>query len=379
MLVSEKLTQEELDLRIENFDASLDESLKDYISKIIRYETDHYVVNDPQKDDPIIIPDETISDNIDFFVTTYKEVIDLPYLKMNSYLRKVLSTRKLLKNNALMLYARKEFAKVDLNMKDDGESYFDLDYDSGDILDFGKIEKDEKANDVNIMKTDGARLLVEYLIKYRYGGIEMSQIELIIEQLEYDIQKLSEGNDINKNKNIKDIYNSMEVIKTIGKIDAGQNYIDTDWYRYFVSAMTYDKRAYKLLKEIVNDPNKAKFLIEKIFGPEMIAYFVARYKKFVDYAAAPSDVFIASASTLMFYALAKKIKSCMKSTDCKSLTYRGFIIHYMLDELSDNEIQAMTNMFKDVFDLYLANDSLTKILKKNDFYEIMIKAPKVAQ
>jgi hypothetical protein len=51
----------------------------------------------------------------------------------------------------------------------------------------------------------------------------------------------------------------------------------------------------------------------------------------------------------------------------------------MLDELSDNEIQAMTNMFKDLFDLYLANDSLTKILKKNDFYEIMIKAPKVAQ
>lgn len=383
MIMADKLDQEELDLQKLTKDDSevifdlsnTDEDLiKQFIKKVIRYKTDTYVVIDPHKDDPIIIPDTSIDDNIDFFVDEYKEVINIPYLDMNKYLSKIRIARKTLKYNDLLLHTRKQLAKVDLGMtNEDRESYFDINVDSGDILDYNKISKDQQTNKTDIEKTDGSRLLVEYLIRMRYGGKDMSQIDLIIEKLNFDIKNLNEGTDINKEKNIKDINNALDVISCVGDVEIGENYLNTKWYSYFIETIVYDARAVKIVKEIASDPARSRIFIEKIFGPDMMSAFEKKFSSTVNYTIAPTDVFIKSSVVLMFYTMAKKIKSYMKSKNCRSLIYRGYIIHYMLDELTDSQLLAMNNLFKDLFDLYLSNEKLTKILRKNSFYESMLE------
>ena len=376
-MVAEKLLDEELDLiNTDNDEGEPDDITKALVKRIIRYETDHYVVEDPKKEDPIKITDEDIDNNIDFFVSTYKDILDVPYLTMDRYLKATNKTRQTLKYNDLMLYARKEFAKVDLGMGG-GKSLFDMDYDNGDLIDLNKINKDEKENKENIIKADGARLLVNYMIKFKYGGLEMSQVDLIIEQLNDDVKKLEGGTDLNKDLNIKDIAKAINIIKEIGVVNDNERYMDTDWYKYFIETIVYDARAVKIVREIESNPNKAKALIDKIFGPEMVPAFIQKYKSSVEYGVAPSDDFIASAATLMMYTLAKKIKSNMKSSSSRSLIYRGYIIHYMLDPMNDNELKAMTNLFKDLYDLYLSNTKLASILKKNKFHSI-IAASKIS-
>jgi hypothetical protein len=376
-MVAEKLLDEELDLiNTDNDEGEPDDITKALVKRIIRYETDHYVVEDPKKEDPIKITDEDIDNNIDFFVSTYKDILDVPYLTMDRYLKATNKTRQTLKYNDLMLYARKEFAKVDLGMGE-GKSLFDMDYDNGDLIDLNKINKDEKENKENIIKADGARLLVNYMIKFKYGGLEMSQVDLIIEQLNDDVKKLEGGTDLNKDLNIKDITKAINIIKEIGIVNENERYMDTDWYKYFIETIVYDARAVKIVREIESNPNKAKVIIDKIFGPEMVPAFIQKYKSSVEYGVAPSDDFIASAATLMMYTLAKKIKSNMKSSSSRSLIYRGYIIHYMLDPMTDNELKAMTNLFKDLYDLYLSNTKLASILKKNKFHSI-IAASKIS-
>lgn len=376
-MVAEKLLDEELDLiNTDNDEGEPDDITKALVKRIIRYETDHYVVEDPKKEDPIKITDEDIDNNIDFFVSTYKDILDVPYLTMDRYLKATNKTRQTLKYNDLMLYARKEFAKVDLGMGE-GKSLFDMDYDNGDLIDLNKINKDEKENKENIIKADGARLLVNYMIKFKYGGLEMSQVDLIIEQLNDDVKKLEGSTDLNKDLNIRDITKAINIIKDIGIVNENERYMDTDWYKYFIETIVYDARAVKIIREIESNPNKAKAIIDKIFGPEMVPAFIQKYKSSVDYGVAPSDEFIASAVTLMMYTLAKKIKSNMKSSSSRSLIYRGYIIHYMLDPMDDNELGAMTNLFKDLYDLYLSNIKLASILKKNKFHSI-IAASKIS-
>jgi hypothetical protein len=378
-MVAEKLIQEEIDLQKLNPDSDEivpykdldDEAKKEFIKKIIRYEADHFVISDPHKEDPIFVSDESIDTNMDFFVDAYNEVINMPYLSLLAYLRKIKAARKSLKANDLLLYARREFARVDLGI-DDSESYFDLNYDSGDIIDFNAIKKDEAANKENIVKTDSTRLLVEYIIKLRYGGSDMSQVDLIVEKLEDDIRILNAGDDLNKEMNIKDITKAIDIIKCLGLVEENERYMDTKWYKYLIETIVYDERAVKLAKEMESNPKKAKHLIDKIFGPDMVIAFVDKYKRAVDYAAAPSDVFIKSAVSLLFYTMAKKVRSNMKSGSSRSLIYRGYLIHYMLDDIIPaNEMEAMTNLYKDLFDLYLSNVKLSKILKNNKFNEIV--------
>lgn len=384
MLVAEKLSQEELDLN-PNFGTDKDdiELRKQVVKNIVRYETDHFIINDPHKEDPIIISDSDIDANIDFFVSTYEDVLNIPYLSMDRRLKTIHRTRKSLKYNDLMLYTRKELAKVDLRMGD-SESFFDMDFDNGDIIDLNKINKDEKDNKIDIIKTDGARLIVEYMIRLRYGGMEMSQIDLIVEQLEYDIKLLESGDDLNKDRTIKDINKAIDIIKDIGVVrpnpdpmQENPGYMDTEWYKYFIETIVYDARAVKIVREIDSKPENAKQLIDKIFGPEMAPMFIQRFKSSVKYGVAPSDEFISSASILMLYTLAKKIRSSMKSGSNRSLIYRGYIIHYMLDVLDPNQLDNMTNLFKDLYDLYLSNTKLATILKKNKFSSI-VAASKMA-
>lgn len=372
-MLIDKLSEDQIKIYQEFENSENNITLEQFIKNVIRYESDHYVVVDPSKDDPIDVSDEVLDSEMKFFIDTYNEVIHLPYLDMNSYLNKIKITRKSLKYNDLMLYARKELAKVDLGMTDDdNDSFFDINFDRGDILDFNKISKDQETNDRDIQKIDGARLLVEYLTKMVYGGILMNQIELIVEKLNWDVRKLDEGTDLNKNKNIKDIINALSVIKTLGKVEENEKYMDTKWYSYFIETIVYDARAIKLVKEISSNPKKAKSFIEKIFGPNMISAFEKKYSDTVNYDVAPTDIFIKSSVILMLYTMAKKIKSYMKSKNCRSLIYRGYIIHYMLDELDESELAAMNNLFKYLFDLYLSNEKLTNILRKNSFYEILM-------
>ena len=66
-MVAEKLLDEELDLiNTDNDEGEPDDITKALVKRIIRYETDHYVVEDPKKEDPIKITDEDIDNNIDF-------------------------------------------------------------------------------------------------------------------------------------------------------------------------------------------------------------------------------------------------------------------------------------------------------------------------
>ena len=359
-MVIEELNAEELSFKPQiegQTDLDINSVTKDFIKNIVRYEVDHYVIDDPKTQDPIIVSDEDIDANIDFLVDVYNENMKIPYLDMNKNLNQMIHTRKILKSNELLLYARKEFAKVDLGMEDEYETNLAaLNTEMGDIVNFNKIKEDSVENDKNIKKTDSSKLLIDYLIKMRYGGKNMSQIELIVEKLSYDIERLNESTTIDKDRNIKELRRAINIIARIG--DDTNN----DWYKFFIDSVVTDKRALNLAKEIDRDYIKASNYIDKIFGPEMLNEFIKKYEA----AKALETNLNLSAfyfyAMLLFYTLSKKIESKMKSNDSRSLIYRGYIIHYMLDDLKDDELERMTKMFSDIFDAYMSNTSLRKKL-----------------
>ena len=343
----EELTNEEKDL-IVPFNLENPEDTKNFIKSIIRYETDHYVVTDYTKQDPIIISDDDIDKNMDFFVEAYNENMKIPYLDMVKNVRMAIRTRKMLKNNDITLYARKKFAEVDLGIDESNPKLSELSNDLGDIIDYNKLDDDIKENDINIKKTDGARLLVEYLSKMRYGGKDMSQIDLIAEKLNFDIERLNESTVIDKDRSIKELRRALDIIVKIGDES-------TEWSDYFKDSIVTDKRALNISKEISRDYNRAMKLIDEIFGPEMLNEFISKYEAASNKAFDSSFYFYAM---LLFYTLSKKIESKMKSSDSRSLIYRGYIIHYMIDSLTDDELNRMTAMFTDIFDKYRENKTL---------------------
>lgn len=191
----------------------------------------------------------------------------------------------------------------------------------------------------------------------------MSQLELIIEKLRFDIECLNKGTSTNKINDVASIEKSIELISNIGKPSDTSGH--ATWYNYFMERIVTDKRALNLAKEIDKDTDKATKYVEKIFGPYMIASFADKYSASVNYEiAVPTTNQLRASVFLMLYTLAKKIHSDMKSKDNRSLVFRGYIIHYMLDELTETENKDMTNMFKDLFDIYWANPKLLKILQK---------------
>lgn len=361
-MVIEELNAEELSFRPQiegQTDVDIDSVTKDFIKNIVRYEVDNYVIDDPKTQDPIIVSDEDIDDNIDFLVDVYNENMKIPYLDMNKNLNQMIHTRKILKSNELLLYARKEFAKVDLGMEDEYETNLAaLNTEMGDIVNFNKIKEDSVENDKNIKKTDSSKLLIDYLIKMRYGGKNMSQIELIVEKLSYDIERLNESTTIDKDRNIKELRRAINIISKIG--DDTNN----DWHTFFVDSVVTDKRALNLAKEIDRDYIKASNYIDKIFGPEMLNEFIKKYVTVMK--PMPFDFIYSSTfyfyPMLLFYTLAKKIESKMKSNDSRSLIYRGYIIHYMLDDLKDDELNRLTQLFTDIFTAYDDNVALRKKL-----------------
>ncbi len=191
----------------------------------------------------------------------------------------------------------------------------------------------------------------------------MSQLELIIEKLKFDIECLNKGTSTNKINDVASIEKSIELISNIGKPSDTNGH--AAWYNYFMERIVTDKRALNLAKEIDKDIPKATKYVEKIFGPYMINSFADKYSESVNYEiAVPTTNQLRASVFLMLYTLAKKIHSDMKSKDNRSLVFRGYIIHYMLDELTETENKDMTNMFKDLFDIYWANPKLLKILQK---------------
>lgn len=344
----EELTNEERDL-IGSLDLANPDDRKKFIKSVIRYEVDNYVVTDYKTQDPIVISDEEIDNNMDFFVEAFNENMGIPYLDMNKNVLMATKTRKLLKNSELLLYARKQFAQVDLGIADGDTDLSNINTDMGDIVDYSKILEDSKENANNIKKTDGVKLLTQYLIKMRYGGKNMSQIDLIMEKLAYDIEKLRESTIAGKDKTIKELTRAEHMLSIIGD--------DSDeWRDYFMESIVADKRALNLAKEIDRNYNKAERLIESIFGPKMLDEFIAKYKM-AGLSWTCDSVFYFYAM-LLFYTLAKKIESKTKSGDSRSLIYRGYIIHYMMDPLAEDELKRMALMFSNIFNAYAENKAL---------------------
>lgn len=355
----------------------IDDTVKKFIKGVLRYEVDHYEF-DPEKQDPIVLSDEEIDKYMDFYKKVYDEVIAVPYLDMHTSYKKACRSRELLKKNSLMLFARKEFAKIELGLEDEHQTDLSgIDTNFGDFIEYNKIKNDTVENDENVKKTDGSKLLIDYLIKMRYGGKDMSQIDLILEKLNFDIERLRESTDLNKNKNIKDTDKAIKLISNIG------SETDASWDTFFRDTIVTDKRALNLAKEMNKNPKNAKKYIDDIFGPQMASSFV--HKLIRNDAASVEDykesMYAAeSGALLLLYTLAKKVDSCMKSRDCKSLIYRGYIIHYMLD-YTDYDGVAMTERPTEYFRLYtLFTDTINKYfmdtpyntLKNNKFHDVLI-------
>lgn len=354
----------------------IDETTKKFIKDVIRYEVDHYEY-DPAKQDPIVISDEEIDEYMDFYKDVYDEVMGIPYLDMNTSLNKAIKTREVLKRNDILLYARKEFARIELGLDEHQSDLTDLNTELGDFIDYSKIKTDTDENTVNIKKTDGAKLLINYLMKMRYGGKDMSQIDLILEKLTFDIERLRESTDSNKDKNIKDTQRAIDLISNIGSDT------NTSWDDFLRTAIVTDKRALNLAKEMNRNPNNAKKYIDTIFGPQMASSFVTRLirKDAADIGDYSDNTYVAeSGALLLLYTMAKKVESCMKSMDCRSLIYRGYIIHYMLDfvdydgvSINDrpDEYRKLYTLFTDIINKYFMYEPYN-VLKKNNFHDEMM-------
>ena len=346
----------------------LDESSEDYkkelIKQVVRYEVDNYVIDDPMKEDPIVVSDEDIEKNMDDLLKVYNDTINKPYLVMNSNLNVLNRTRKSLKYYELTLYARKKFSEVDLGIDDPNTvtQLQDINTESGNLMSHSKIEEDSNKASADIRKNDASRLLVDYLMKLKYGGKDMSQLDLIVEKLNFDMERLNESTDSNKEMNIKDTQKAIDIINTIGKLSETDDI--PEWYNYFLERMVTDKRAVSIAKEIKRDVNKAKAYVDKIFGPELVNAFIDKYIE--SNGETEKRNIIQISALLMMYNISKKVESDMKSRSNRSLIFRGYIIHYMLDDLTPEENTEMTNMFKDLFELYWRNDKLLEVLTSKE-------------
>jgi hypothetical protein len=326
-----------------------DDYKKNLIKSVIRYEVDHYEITDPQHQDPIEIPDEFIDSHMKDYEEIYDEVAGKPYLNIDATLKSLVRLRTALKGNSVLLHTRLQLFEAGLSSNDPDSPFYGVDT-TREVLNPQSIKEEDEKNEENIKINDGARLLVTYLAKHRYGGKDMSQIDLILEKLNYDMERLNESTEQNKAFNIKTTQRAIDIISKIGSAD------NDEWIKYFKDTIVTDKRAVNLAKEINKDNQRAIKLIDTIFGPEMTKSFS---EKFIMEARGegemtPEDVkLLCARATLLLYTLAKKIESNMKSKDAKSLIYRGYVIHYMLDDDGSESCRRVFKLFKEVTDAYM--------------------------
>lgn len=164
----------------------------------------------------------------------------------------------------------------------------------------------------------------------KYGEeCTMTETQKIVEKLEFDAKVLEEGTTVGKEVSIKRINFAIDKIKDLPA-------------DYFDEAIPTDKRAKNISKELVKN---GKALIEKMYGPKIVESMAkdlqAKYPE-------KSITMITKGCLLMLYMLSKKIESSMKSKDYKSIIYRAYIIHFMIDlDKSSEEYDKMSKMFMD--------------------------------
>ena len=354
--VTQALTEEER--KIYDDIEKNDDYKKNLIKAIIRYEVDSYEITDAQHQDPIVIPDEFIDANMEKYEQAYDEVIDAPYLNMDASYKVLQQMRMALKANSVFLFTKRRLIEEGLSSSDPDSPFFDEE--DRRMLDPNVIKKADQENEDAIKVNDGSRLLVEYLMKLQYGGKDMSQIELILEKLNFDVEQLNASTDSNKEFNLKATNRAINIISKIGDSE------NDEWSKYLKDTVVTDKRALNLAKEISKNNARSIGLIDKIFGPEMSKIFSEKLVNELvteDTEDRYNSKMVKAESILLLYTLAKKIESSMKSKDSKSLIYRGYVIHYMLDDDGSERYRAIAKLFNEVFDSYNTNKQLINVLK----------------
>lgn len=211
-----------------------------------------------------------------------------------------------------------------------------------------KIRHYQEELNLELNKANLCLKLCDTLRLYKYPqneNDEVNQLDKLIEKLNKDLMMLRESRDINKHITIKNIENAIDLIELI-KINNIQ---------YILNSITFDKRAFNLLKEANEE------YIKKTFDRDIVAEFTSRL--LVDtHRPVNHDLIL-----LFIYQMTKKINTSMKSKDYKSLVYKACIVHY-LDDINagtDDSIY-LSYIFLKLLDKYMENDKINKYVHKHE-------------
>lgn len=313
-----------------------------------------------------------VLDNIDDFKKYTNDVIDKYLLAIKEELAKLNRQKKFLEDMDVVTFGRDGFLSSD--MKHAREKFLETNdhvfINSFDMTDMyadaetyiakNRNDKDRQEMLTETRKTRIATEICKIVRELKYGGIPMKETDKIIEKLENDLRVLSESSIVGKDVSIRRITNAINTIKELP-------------LEMLVESIPTDKRALNAAKECAKDNSS----IEKTFGPDMSEYLLRKLinapskeeiiEKPDGYKQTEISIIYANAISLLLYQLSKKIESSVKSKDYKSLIYRSFIIHYMMDELEASEKSAFDTAFGTIIDRYTKNNSLKTLLSKPNY------------
>ncbi len=200
---------------------------------------------------------------------------------------------------------------------------------------------------VDMEKLDLCIRICETLKNEKYDELnDSTEISRLIEKLKNDIKMLEHSSDLNKDKTISNIKEAIELIMVMD----GKFLIDT---------MHTDKRAYKLAKEMMKNGHKP---IEKVFGKDILDNFTTRMNS-RSLEKAYDTRYPEWACKLFLYHITKKIMTSMKVKDYKSLVYKSYMIHFLVDtEPFTPESDKMETIFGNIIQRYENNRQITNFI-----------------
>lgn len=333
------------------------------------------------------------NENIKEFEEYEKGINRMSYLDIIKEFKRLDQIDKYLEDMDVVTFGRDGFLNADINAAMEGlEDAHTLKYQHGgydlsgmyadpaSFVALGRNEQEKRDCEIEAVKARICRHIAEDVKNKKYGDVKMTEIEKIVDKLENDIKVLDESTVTGKEVSIKRISFAIDKIKDIIKNPEAAA-------EFFSMSIPADQRAVNAAKDCIKDHS----IIDKTFGPEMTVAFIRKLRGLPietdDAYIADVDSFVTSVAgenspmnidkdgsaytanvyALMLYMLAKKIESSNKSKDYKSLIYRAYILHYMLDAATDGTEAQLTKMFTDKAVELAHNLRLATLFDKNKY------------
>lgn len=166
-----------------------------------------------------------------------------------------------------------------------------------------------------------AKICSDFIEKFRdkkYEGVNMTEIEKLIEKLKADIETIDASDRPNKEQDINNLSSAI-------------GYLENLTPEFLLATIPVDVDDRRILNH-AKECNKGNSDIEKIFGPELLMHFTNAVGLYAEMSISKLELHAAkNMAALILYMITKKCMSATKSGSYKSLVLRAYVVKLMLD------------------------------------------------